>query len=1054
MSTNSRASKRWEERNEDGTNKRSSEEQAQVPRRKPHARQARRNPERQSAAKKVWAKAPTTGSWRSDANSDQHEDVVLPEEEKQYCWSVDNVVEQGEPDDGAKDKRYEAYVAERDRNVFSKYYEGAPTCSREICARNDSSVMQRLKRYSHKDALNFAVDSLEWSANKEKDLPVRRRVSTVEVVTTSYFSGSHAFYRVIAEKDDRYTLLACHANVHGCHRGDLRFVEVNDRTQVQEFEESVVGLLYLGDILAVYELARRTRGPTIGADVASVSMESNLTWMVKRMEVAERRSAVRIGFSFLQNGTAVVMGHDEAMTVLEDERHGAELDKMYVGDAFVPEKYRDTFCSGHHPMFWHHLTRLTAKMCTFSTAFGIIHRYEECPEQNRRFTIGTTAFDPAATLQRLDSPRELNRIVETCTLMGYSAANSLFNGRCDCRPFAARDVKVSGHIVRFAIDNPKKMPTLRLWNPNTRIVFGSPSGNISATIEIVMEDESLLRIVARLVGGKRGNRMIPKGDVAVWQKESLDPIGLENGYFEALPEHSNGRRIIETLYGGPGIALKKPVVRNEYVFPAQPAIKLNDYQCEYVQMVLDKNPLVLGSSPFGCGKSMTIVATAFEVYKRNAEEGELHKQFQQLLVTQSNYASVNLIDIAKKAKTFDIRFVRYVSEKNWAEMSENCRTEYDMPRLMQKVFCDWATGVTPETDRGVKALSTWNMMNIISFLLREDNDGKSLLKPHQLVGKALYHYSGKLERPKNMLDIFFLLYQPDIIMTTADSTGNLLRLNVLKEVSTIQIDEASQVPEYTFITLLSKFPNACFGLIGDIHQLPPYCEETLTGKLKEYGVGNTMERAIKNNMFPKAELRYVYRCHPETTNLLSALFYDVDLIPGVLETHRNAFMLGRADFWPNPSFPIAIINNSASGSRMGTSVANDSEAVIVKQLLRMITKKHNGYELHARDIGVISFYSAQTSVLMEALRGSGVKCGTVDSFQGTEREVVILCCTNEKLSEFMQLANRLNVAMSRARQATIIIGNVYGLRKAKYWSTILEKVEKNGCFIDMKNFMS
>ncbi|CAO4372936.1 unnamed protein product [Caenorhabditis nigoni] len=52
----------------------------------------------------------------------------------------------------------------------------------------------------------------------------------------------------------------------------------------------------------------------------------------------------------------------------------------------------------------------------------------------------------------------------------------------------------------------------------------------------------------------------------------------------------------------------------------------------------------------------------------------------------------------------------------------------------------------------------------------------------------------------------------------------------------------------------------------------------------------------------------------------------------------------------------------------------------------------------------------------------------------------------------MQLSNRLNVAMSRARQATIIIGNSIGLSEAKYWKDIVKIVEENGGLVDTTKY--
>ncbi|UMM20331.1 hypothetical protein L5515_015642 [Caenorhabditis briggsae] len=470
-------------------------------------------------------------------------------------------------------------------------------------------------------------------------------------------------------------------------------------------------------------------------------------------------------------------------------------------------------------------------------------------------------------------------------------------------------------------------------------------------------------------------------------------------------------------------------------------------------------PIVVGSSPFGCGKSMTIVTAALEIFKEiDSMKKKMDKKKRQLLVTQSNYANVNLVDIARKIYLEDqqekdkkLKFVRFVSEKNWKELPFECLTDYDLPMLMEQVFLDWAT--VERSDDPVE-LEDRHKSDMVLFLTKEKKVDRSRLN-----SQALRFYSQVQEEDpwrSTLLQAFFLLYNPDIIMTTADSLQTLLSSRVLKseDVYTIQIDEASQVPEYTFISLLTQFPKAIYGLIGDIQQLPPYCETGLDGKLKNYGIGNTMERCVEEELFPQAMLREVYRCHPKITGLLSDLFYKGKLISGVTEAMRNTFMENRTDFWPGSNYPVLLINNNESGYKMGTSCGNTSEKLIVQKLLDLLCKPYNGYELEPTQIGVISFYSAQTSVLTEALRGRQVKCGTVDAFQGTERDVIVLCCTNEKISEFMQMSNRINVAMSRAKQVTIIVGNLNGLKKANYWREIVKKAQENRCVIEARSILN
>ncbi|CAI2327574.1 unnamed protein product [Caenorhabditis sp. 36 PRJEB53466] len=967
----------------------------------------------------------------------------------------------------------ELIEAERKANIFSKFYTASTRNDhRKRPGRVDpldeklSEVQKCLRKYKHAHALCFAA---KWHCRKaaestRKKLPRKQR-QVAEFPTENEKSREiYAYYRVIDDKvesNGKYIVVACHVNVHGFHRGDLRFLEVNDQTEVAGFEGySCIGQLFLGDIVAVTELELAVKGTKpkgTPISVFGVSHETPCTWAVAKMAVLTRTLDHGLVFSVLANGTAIVKGGDEAMNVnAKTMRKGPESDKMYIGEGFMPERIESLVALNYKSDWKYRISAMATKIPVYPKQLGTIYAFEYSKELTEQFGIGWRAFEEFST-----SPHNPGEVVQTCAVMGYAAAQTVFNGRFDSRTFQMRNISKNGMIVRFTILNPSAHPTIGRWNTSGRIRISGrlPGGEVPAVIETVIAEKGRLQLAARISrGAPKDLRFCSRMVYLVSQREPSEITMLSNIFVKSMVGESNGKRIIKTLYGGPPIPIITVGARGKFKFGE---MELNESQCEYVQMVLDRNPMVIGSSPFGCGKSMTIVTAALEIVKnfnKNRTGYEIQRQ-QQLLVCQSNYACVNLVHIMAKLKNAGppVNFLRFVSVNNWMELPDVCRTDHDLPALVGEIFTKWATGaLVQHMKKRERYLSHAGKVKIVEYLMAmEEMQTELWTKEAKEIQRQIKEVPRKAKGYKNsigsLLISFFVLFTPDIVISTVDSVPTLLKSGILKTVINVQVDEASQVPEYTLLSLFIKFPKACFSLIGDTRQLPPYCEEALTGKLKEYGIGNTMERALETDMFPKTTLKYVYRCHPVITNLLSELFYEGELISGVSTTERSEFIMKRSDFWPNPRYPITVIDNQEKGYRMGTSAGNKSEVQIVKQLLQMLTKKHNGYELHARDIGVISFYSAQTSVLTEALRGSGVKCGTVDSFQGTEREVVILCCTNEKLSEFMQLANRLNVAMSRARQATIIIGNVHGLRKAKYWSTILKQVEENGCLVDMKN---
>ena len=99
---------------------------------------------------------------------------------------------------------------------------------------------------------------------------------------------------------------------------------------------------------------------------------------------------------------------------------------------------------------------------------------------------------------------------------------------------------------------------------------------------------------------------------------------------------------------------------------------------------------------------------------------------------------------------------------------------------------------------------------------------------------------------------------------------------------------------------------------------------------------------------------------------------------------------------------------------------------IIEELLSATCDGKNS-KLKQEDILVVAPYNMQVRLLTERL--PGVKVGSVDKFQGQEAEVVILsmCASFGEYGSrglgFILDQNRINVALSRARTLTIVVGD-------------------------------
>ncbi|RCN28088.1 hypothetical protein ANCCAN_26175 [Ancylostoma caninum] len=106
--------------------------------------------------------------------------------------------------------------------------------------------------------------------------------------------------------------------------------------------------------------------------------------------------------------------------------------------------------------------------------------------------------------------------------------------------------------------------------------------------------------------------------------------------------------------------------------------------------------------------------------------------------------------------------------------------------------------------------------------------------------------------------------------------------------------------------------------------------------------------------------------------------------------------------------------------------------------------------LKTKDITIVNFYKEQQRRLEEFAQDIGVENTTVESFQNSHNEVVVLLTTKaelelpyiygprrEKASDFLEEPQRLVTALTRARQGLIILGSEYFLSRGRNWQKII-----------------
>ncbi|MBV9718725.1 MAG: TM0106 family RecB-like putative nuclease [Candidatus Eremiobacteraeota bacterium] len=184
-------------------------------------------------------------------------------------------------------------------------------------------------------------------------------------------------------------------------------------------------------------------------------------------------------------------------------------------------------------------------------------------------------------------------------------------------------------------------------------------------------------------------------------------------------------------------------------------------------------------------------------------------------------------------------------------------------------------------------------------------------------------------------------------------------------------------------------------------------------------------------------LNLSYRMHPAICRFISDAMYDGRLDPAQ-STIAHRVITPEQEYAGLYFLGVDHASNGAS--------SHEEACEIVGQVVRLLSKGcviDSGPRGHAetsrnicgRDIVIVSPYNAQRRLIQEKLRQAGVdiepttgvRVGTVDKFQGQEAAIVFYSMATSsgedvpRNVEFLFERNRFNVAISRARAASVLL---------------------------------
>ncbi|EEE61007.1 hypothetical protein OsJ_14822 [Oryza sativa Japonica Group] len=264
------------------------------------------------------------------------------------------------------------------------------------------------------------------------------------------------------------------------------------------------------------------------------------------------------------------------------------------------------------------------------------------------------------------------------------------------------------------------------------------------------------------------------------------------------------------------------------------------------------------------------------------------------------------------------------------------------------------------------------------------------------------------------------------------------------------IDEAAQAVEPATLIPLIHGCKQVF-LVGDPVQLPATVISSTAQKL---GYGTSLFKRFQAAGFPVQMLKIQYRMHPEISIFPSKEFYE-----GVLEDGEG---LSKKRPWHSYScfgpFCFFDVDGTESQPSGSGSWVNEDEVEFITLLYHQMAMRYPELKSSSQ-VAVISPYRHQVKLLKDHFRSTFgdqskevIDVNTVDGFQGCEKEVVIFSCVRcnkEQKIGFVSDFRRMNVAITRARSAVLVVGSASTLKEDKHWNNLVESAKERGRYFQV-----
>ena len=427
---------------------------------------------------------------------------------------------------------------------------------------------------------------------------------------------------------------------------------------------------------------------------------------------------------------------------------------------------------------------------------------------------------------------------------------------------------------------------------------------------------------------------------------------------------------------------------------------LNSSQLRAVQQIIGENRVVVVHGPPGTGKTTTLVQAIIELLKQNKRI---------LVATPSNAAAdhmtKSLLKFTKKVvRVGNISRVDDDLEKHTLGMKVRVSEEAQLIKEYQK-----------ELNKVLKQANSFKR----NFGHAERQDRRNLRSEVKLYRKQIkelekFSYERILSQSRIAVGTLIGLCRTEIKAQKWD---------------VVVIDEAAQAFEPACWAVAS------FGsrlvLAGDHKQLPPTLMQQFSVKAPYQTL---QEKIVENNPATVTFLDTQYRMDSIIKEFSNQQFYE-----GKLKSKIDSSLSVVEPFVFIDTAGCGFDEEFKDGSRF-----NSGETNLVQKIIDVFGAEFNS-------IGVISPYSVQVKHLRDDLKEVLLEkdIQTIDGFQGQERELIVISLVrsnSDGMIGFLKDYRRMNVALTRAKNKLIVIGDSATIGNDSFYNAFLSYVEKEGSY--------